>query len=350
MGALDERKITVLEAVVRGYVRHGEPVGSKRVAEESDLGVSPATIRAEMGALEEAGLITQPHTSAGRVPTDAGYRLYVDRMAREATPTPQQQAAVERHLLGSADAEQLLRRSSQVLSRLTRFAALVASPSPAGTRVRHVELVRLGGQHVLAVVIGQTGRVDKRTLELDGEPVDEHTLQRARWAVNEAVSGLSLHAAAEVTGGLAAGCTDDLRPLVQALSAALEPADTGDRELFLGGTANIATGFEQPGQVRAVYEAVEEQVVALQLLREALAGGDPAVRIGRELPIGDVAPAAVVAAGYDAGEGATGSLGVLGPTRMDYPRTLAAVQTVASSLEKALAQLDADHGPPSSRA
>ncbi len=350
MGELDERKLTVLEAVVRGYVRHGEPVGSKRVAEEAALGVSSATVRADMSALEDAGLITQPHTSAGRVPTDAGYRRYVDRMVHLATPTPQQQAAVERHLLGSVDAEQLLRRSSQVLSRLTRFAALVAAPSPAGTRVRHVELVRLGGHQVLAIVIGQTGRVDKRTLELDEHVVDEHTLQRARWAVNEAVAGLSLRAAAEVTAGLAEGCSEDVRPLVEALAAALHPDDGSDRELFLGGTANLATGFEQPGQVRAVYEAVEEQVVALQLLRDALAGGDPAVRIGRELPIGDVAPAAIVAAGYDAGEGATGSLGVLGPTRMDYPRTLAAVQTVASSLEKALAELDADHDPPSSRA
>lgn len=343
MPALGERKTIVLEAVVRGYVRAGEPVGSQRIAEESNLGVSAATIRADMAALEECGLIAQPHRSAGRVPTDAGYRVYVDRMTSGVSPSPEQRAAVERHLLGSRDVEELLRRSSRVLSRLTQFAALVAAPPPVGSRVRHVELVRLGDHHVMAVVIAHTGQIEKRTMELPAGGVDELVVQRGRHAVNEAVRDLPFEQAADVVAGLAAGCTEDLRPLVEAVADILGPDAEQDAELFLGGTANIARfgGLEHPQQLRRIYEAIEEHVVALDLLRQALASGDPAVRIGTELPLGELAACSVVAAGYSAGAGASGSLGVLGPTRMDYPGTLAAVQTVASSLETALAALDA---------
>lgn len=344
MAPIDERRAKVLEAILRGYVRDGEPVGSKRIADEANLGVSPATIRADMGALEEAGLIAQPHTSAGRVPTDAGYRMYVDRMAKQVSPSPEQQEAVERHLLGSLDVEELLRRASQVLSRLTHYAALVAAPPPAATRLRHVELVRLGERHVMAVVIGHNGRVDKRTVELDDRLADAD-VQRASQAVNSAVRDLPLSQAADVVDGLAAGCSPALRSLMDAVSTAVTP-EPDRNELFRGGTATIAGwgSAEDPERLARIYEAVEEHVVALHLLRDALSGGDPAVRIGTELPRMELSTCSVVAAGYQTGEGTSGSLGVLGPSRMDYPRTLAAVQTVASSVECALAALDDERG------
>lgn len=340
MAAIEERRAAVLEAIVRGYVRDGEPVGSKRIAEETDLGVSPATIRADMGMLEEAGLIAQPHTSAGRVPTDAGYRFYVDRMVTRVPTSPEQQAAVERHLLGAPDIEELLRRSSQVLSRLTRYAALVAAPPPDATRLRHVELVRLGERHVVAVVIGHTGRVDKRTVELP-DRVDDVEVQQASHAVNSAVRDLPLSQAADVVAGLAEGCAPSLRPLIDAVSTEMAPEPDGG-ELFRDGTATIAGwgSAQDPVRLARIYEAVEEQVVALQLLRDALSSGDPAVRIGTELPRLELSTCSMVAAGYQTGGGASGSLGVLGPSRMDYPRTLAAVQTVASSVERALAALN----------
>lgn len=344
MAAIDERRTVVLEAILRGYVRDGEPVGSKRIADESGLGVSAATIRADMAALEEAGLITQPHTSAGRVPTDAGYRLYVDRMVTDVSPSPEQRQAVERHLLGSLDVEELLQRASQVLARLTRYAALVAAPPPAATRLRHVELVRLGDRHVMAVVIGHNGRVDKRTVEL-ADRLDDADVQRAAHAVNSAVRDLPLSQAVDVVDGLAAGCAPTLRSLMDAVSTAITP-EPDQGEVFRGGTATIAGwgSASDPEQLARIYEAVEEHVVALQLLRDALSGGDPAVRIGTELPRMELATCSVVAAGYRTGSGAPGSLGVLGPSRMDYPQTLAAVQTVASSVECALAALDDERG------
>ena len=189
MTVLDQRKAAILRAIVQDYVRDGEPVGSKRLVEDWDLGVSAATVRSEMAALEEAGFITHPHTSAGRVPTDLGYRYFVDSLAGTKTLRPEQRAALEGLLLGATDLEELLRRTTGVLSRVTRFAALVVAPSLDRSRLRHVELVRLGPTSVLAVLIADTGRVDKRMLDLD-TAVDDADVQRARHAVNDAVTGL----------------------------------------------------------------------------------------------------------------------------------------------------------------
>lgn len=339
---LDDRRAAILRAIVQDYVRDGEPVGSKRLAEEWNLGVSSATVRSDMSALEEAGLITHPHTSAGRIPTDAGYRYFVDSMTATDSVRPEQVAALEGLLLGSPDLEELLQRTSSVLSRLTRFAALVVAPRLDRSRLRHVELVQLAPTSVLVVFIVDTGRVDKRMLDLD-TPVSEHDVQRSRHAVNDAVANLRLAQAPDVIAGVAAGAPPEVRALIEAVADAarrgLARAAEGE-QVFVGGTANMAGGgyFDRIEQVKSVFETLEEQVVVLQVLREVLEA-DPAVRIGTELPLVELAACSVVAARYEAAGGSAGSVGVLGPTRMDYPKTLAAVQAVASSLEKAVAEL-----------
>lgn len=343
MTDLDERKGAILREIVRGYVRHGEPVGSKRLVEEAGLEVSAATVRADMAALEDAGYIGQPHTSAGRIPTDKGYRFFVDTLSATTTRLrPEQRAALEGLLLGSVDLDDLLRRASTVLSRLTRFAALVVAPRLDRSRLRHIELVRLGATSVMAIVIADTGRVEKRILDLDA-PVVEHDVQRARHAVNDALVGLPLTQAADVVAGVAAGAPAEVRHVIESVGVAVREglAAPAYEQLFVGGTANMAESgyFEHLEQVQQVYETLEEQVIVLQMLRDALDTGDPAVRIGQEMPLVELAACSVVAASYDAVGEAVGSLGVLGPTRMDYGQTLAAVQAVASSLEKALAEL-----------
>jgi len=341
--ALDARKAAILTRIVRDYVRGGEPIGSKRLADDLDLGVSAATVRTEMAALEESGYITQPHTSAGPVPTDRGYRYFVDTLNRWPSASPQERLAVEELLWGAEDLEDLLRRASSVLSRLTRFAALVVAPGLDTSRIRHVELVHLGPHSVLAVLIADTGRVDKRMLALD-RTVSDGDVQRARHVVNEAVAGLSPSHAAEVVAGMQAAAPDELSDLLSAVSdtmvRSLAGTQSGD-QVFMGGTANMVSSgyFNRLEEVKQVYETIEEQVVVLGMLRDTLETGDPAVRIGGELPLVELAACSVVAATYETEHGAGGSLGVLGPTRMDYPRTLAAVQAVASSLEKALAEL-----------
>jgi heat-inducible transcriptional repressor len=341
--ALDDRKAAILKAIVQDFVRDGEPVGSKRIVEEWNLGVSAATVRADMAALEEAGLIAQPHTSAGRIPTDKGYRYFVDTMTATQPLQPEQKAALEALLLGAADLEDLLRRTSSVLSRLTRFAALVAAPRLDRSRLRHIELVALGATSVLVVMIADTGRVEKRMLDLPA-PVAEHDVARARHAVNEAAGGLRVAQAPDVIAGLAAGAPEELRGLIEAVAEAVRQgtgSGMGTEQVFLGGTANIAGPgyFDRIEQVKEVFETFEEQVILLQMLRETLELGDPAVRIGTELPLVELAACSIVAASYEAVGGSGGSIGVLGPTRMDYPRTVAAVKAVASSLEKAFAEL-----------
>jgi heat-inducible transcriptional repressor len=339
---LDDRKAAILKAIVQDYVRGGEPVGSQRLVDLWDLGVSAATVRADMVALEEGGYITHPHTSAGRVPTDRGYRYFVDTLAESAELRPEQRDALEGLLLGSTDLEELLRRATGVLSRITRFTALVVAPSLDRSRLRHVELVRLGPTSVLAVLIADTGRVDKRMLDID-VGVEDHDVQRARHAINDAAAGLRVSQASDVVEGLVPAAPPRVRDVLAAVGEAIRQSSsvTPNEAVFIGGTANIAGPgyFERLDQVQQVYETLEEQVILLSMLREALESGDPAVRIGTELPLVELAACSIVASSYAAAGEAIGSLGVLGPTRMDYPRTVAAVQAVASSLEKALVEL-----------
>lgn len=349
---LTDRRAAVLRAVVQQYVDRGEPVGSKRLVEHTDLGVSPATVRSEMVALEEAGYLTQPHTSAGRIPTDKGYRYFVDVLAGPASLHPAQRAALEGLLLGSADLDELLRRASTALSQLTRFAALVVPPSFTSSRLRHIELVQLGSDTVLVVLISETGRVAKRMLSLDA-PVAGDDVERARQLVNEAAVGVAFNHAPDILSGVATGAASELRSLVEAVGQALR-ADTArndQEQVYVGGTANIAGSgwFHRLEEVKQVYEALEEQVMLLETLRGVLDTGDPGVRIGGEMPLAELAACSIVAASYGTAA-ATGSLGVLGPTRMDYPMTVATVEAVASSVEKALGELTADTENPTASA
>lgn len=345
---LDGRKAAVLAAIVQGYVRDGEPLSSRRVVADTDLGVSTATVRADMAALEEAGLIMQPHTSAGRIPTDEGYRYFVDQLAVAADLDETQRRALEGLLRDAADLEDLLRRATGVLSRLTRVAALVAAPSLDRSRLTHVELVALGPTAVLAVLIADTGRVEQRMLEIP-RAVAEHDVQRARHAVNEAAAGVRLAHAADVLDGVAVGAPAEVADLVgavgEALRRSLSPRAGVVEHLFVGGAANIASAgvFDRVEDLGALYAALEEHAVLTEMLRDALDGGDPAVRIGRELSAPELAICSVVAARYEAA-GAVGSVGVIGPRRMDYPRTLGAVQAVASSVEHAIAELTGGRG------
>lgn len=336
---LDDRKAAILKAIVQDYVRQGEPVGSKRLVDTWGLGVSSATVRSEMSALEEAGYITQPHTSAGRIPTDKGYRYFVDALADDRQLTAEQRAALQGLLRESNDLEDLLRRASHALSRLTRYAALVVAPAITDSRLRHIELVQLGPTSVLGVFIADTGRVEKKLMDLDA-PVAEHDVARARQVVNEAAAGLRTAQAPDVIAGVAAGAPAELHALLHTLADAVRTmaSPTPGEQVIVGGTANMAAPgyFDRLEQVHSVYETLEEQVIVLQMLKEALDLGDPAVRIGRELPLVELAACSVVAARYDVAGSAMGSVGVLGPTRMDYPRTLAVVKAVASTIEHAL--------------
>jgi heat-inducible transcriptional repressor len=338
--AHDERRLQVLRAIVQDYVSTNDPVGSKVLAERYDLGVSPATIRNDMAVLEEQGYITQPHTSAGRVPTDKGYRLFVDRLSSVKPLSVAERRAIERFLDGAVDLHDVLGRTVRLLAQLTRQVAVVQYPTLSRSAVRHLEVVQLTASRLLLVLITDTGRVEQRVVETPAE-VDADTVAELRTLLNSAFAGAQLADAGNRVPDLLDTAPPHLRGVVGALLATLletlvEPSE--DR-LVIGGTANLARSgaHDFPGSLRPLLEALEEQVVVLRLMGEVDAG-TVMVRIGEENAHEALAEASVVTVGYGAGDRALGGLGILGPTRMDYPGNMAAVRAVARYVGHLLAE------------
>lgn len=334
----EDRRLEVLRAIVEDYVSTQEPVGSRALVERHQLGVSPATIRNDMAVLEEEGLIAQPHTSAGRVPTDKGYRLFVDRLSQVKALSSPERRAIETFLNGAVDVDDVVQRSVKVLAQLTHQVAIVQYPSLTRSTVRHVEVVALEGARVLVVVITSSGRVEQRVVELEATP-GEQLLADVRSRLMTATIGqrlpdASLHLA-DVIGTFAAAD----RPLVTALVTTLSHVfsdERSDERIAIGGTANLARfGRDFDTSIRPVLEALEEQVVLLKLLGEATS--DPTVRIGVETGTQGLPGTAVVASAYGTPEQALAVLGTIGPTRMDYPGTMAAVGAVARYVGRQLA-------------
>src|SRR4051812_3585686 len=241
--SLDDRKLEVLRAIVEDYVETQEPVGSKALVERHHLGVSSATVRNDMAVLEEEGYIRQPHTSAGRVPTDAGYRLFVDRLSRVKPLSPAERRAIERFLVGAVDLDDVVHRTVRLLAQLTRQVAVVQYPSLSRSSVRHLELVRVSDTRILVVLITDTGRVEQRQVDLPGlMSEDDVSVLRAR--LNERVAGRRLAEAPTVLGDLPEALPRDLRPNAAAvLASVLETlVERTEERVVLAGTANLARG------------------------------------------------------------------------------------------------------------
>jgi len=334
---VDDRKLDVLRAIVEDYVATEEPVGSKALVERHGLGVSPATVRNDMAALEEEGYIHQPHTSAGRVPTDKGYRLFVDKLATLKPMSAAERRAIATLLDGAVDLDDVVQRSVRLLSQLTRQVAIVQYPSLSRSTVRHVELVALTPSRVMAILILSTGRVDQRLVELDG-PIADDDLADLRAVVNQTAAGEPIAVAAAALLALpdtvraeqAGVATDVVTVLAEAMSD-----HRSDQRVAVSGTANLARYGDFDTAVRPLLEALEEHVVLLKLLGES--GADAVtVRIGHEGPYSELAATSVVATGYGPLENHLGSLGVVGPTRMDYPGSMSAVRAVARYVSRIL--------------
>jgi heat-inducible transcriptional repressor len=339
---LDDRKLDVLRAIVEDYVSTNEPVGSKMLVERHHLGVSPATIRNDMGTLEDEGYITQPHTSAGRVPTDKGYRLFVDKLSTVKPLTSAERRAIEEFLRGAVDLEDVVNRSVRLLAQLTRQVAVVQYPSLSRSSVRHLEIVRLSDTRLMVVLITDTGRVEQRVVELPGS-LTEDEVAELRTTVNSRIAGRPLGDAAGLMGDLPATVPVDARPnVVAVLTTVLETlVERVDERVVLAGTANLARGgaLDFPGTIRPVLEALEEHVVLLRLLGDASDPQTVHVSIGGENTHEGLHTASVVTMGYGADSAtALASLGVLGPTRMDYPGAMGAVRAVARYVGQILAE------------
>jgi heat-inducible transcriptional repressor len=339
---LDDRKLDVLRAIVEDYVSTNEPVGSKMLVERHQLGVSPATIRNDMGTLEDEGYITQPHTSAGRVPTDKGYRLFVDKLSTVKPLSPAERRAIEEFLRGAVDLEDVVNRSVRLLAQLTRQVAVVQYPSLSRSAVRHLEIVRLSETRLMIVLITDTGRVEQRVVELPSS-LSEDEVAELRTTFNSRIAGRPLADAAVLMSDLPETVPFDARPnVVAVLTTVLETlVERVDERVVLAGTANLARGgaLDFPGTIRPVLEALEEHVVLLRLFGDT---SDPQmvhVSIGGENIHEGLHTASVVTTGYGADAStALASLGVLGPTRMDYPGAMGAVRAVARYVGQILAE------------
>jgi heat-inducible transcriptional repressor len=337
--ALDERKLEVLRAIVEDYVATQEPVGSRALVERHNLRVSPATVRNDMAVLEEEGYIRQPHTSAGRIPTDRGYRLFVDRLSRVKPLSPAERRAIERFLVGAVDLDDVVHRTVRLLAQLTRQVAIVQYPSLARSRVRHLELVPISTTRLMVVMIADTGRVEQRLVDLPA-PITSDEVTELRRATNEKLDGRLLTEVPPLVEALIDEAPSSLRPAMMSLSTVLLETlvERGEERIALAGTANLARGlFDFPGSLRAVLEALEEEVILLKLFGEVEASM-MRVRIGDENEIEDLRSTSVVSTGYGPGATVVGGMGVLGPTRMDYPGTIATVRAVARYVGDLLAQ------------
>ena len=337
---VEDRRLAVLRAIVEDYVATREPVGSKVLVERHSLGVSPATIRNDMAVLEEEGYIAQPHTSAGRVPTDLGYRLFVDRLSAVKPLSPAERRAIHEFLDHAVDLDDVMVRTVRLLAQITRQVALVQYPSLTRSTIRHIDLIALSTTRVIMIIVADTGRVEQRVMELPG-PIADDVLSGLRTTLQAAVTGQPLAAVPNLLDDLDAGRSADLQPLVAIVRATLLEAVTEqvDERVVIGGTSHLARyGEAFPMTIQPVLEALEEQMVLLRLLGEASANPGITVRIGHENPVEGLEATSVVTTRYARGDQAVASLGVVGPTHMDYAGTMGAVQAVAQYVSRILGE------------
>lgn len=335
----DERRLEVLRAIVEDYVHTQEPVGSRVLTERHRLGVSPATVRNDMAALEEAGYIAQPHTSAGRIPTDKGYRVFVDQLAEARPMTHPQKRAIEKFLSEAVDLDDVIGRAVRLIAQLTGQVAVVQYPSLRRSALRHLELVPTGGSRLLVVVITDNGRVEQRFLDIAPE-VDESVLGELRARLNAAAAGRRLTQMDVAFAEVAEVVAPEYRAVVAAIGEVVTSALDQEQEerLVVAGQANLARpgmDFEHHG-LSPLLEALEEQVVLLGLLNEMTSDENVAVSIGHENRVAGLSRASVVSSGYGTDGDTVALLSSIGPTRMDYPGTIASVRAVARYLSRVL--------------
>ena len=331
---LDDRKADILRAVVEEYIDTAQPVGSSRIVQSGSLHVSPATVRNELSVLEREGYLTQPHTSAGRIPTEKGYRFFVDQLTPKGSLQPAQRAAIQSFFNTTHGAlEQMLHDTSRLLSNLTSYAAVVVGPPHEAAHVRSVQLVGLAPRVALLVAVLSNGVVEKRSLELDEDTGDE-TLAAA-----------SAHLAASLVGRTFG---EDLTPppsrdasvdavVGDALAQLRRGHDDELDHVFVGGASRMASAFDAVGTVGQVLQILEQQYVVVTLLKDVLDRG-LSVAIGSEVGHESLAECSVVVAPYEVEGEAAGTIGVVGPTRMKYPQALAAVALVSQRLGRRLSE------------
>jgi heat-inducible transcriptional repressor len=333
---LDSRKAAILNAVVTEYIGSAQPVGSQHVVESAGVSVSSATVRSDMAALERDGFLAQPHTSAGRIPTDKGYRFFVDHLAGPGSLDSGGRLQVRQffdHAYG--EIELMLERTSGLLADLTDCTAMVVGPSHESAAIRSVQLVGLGSRLALVVVVLADGAVQKQSIEFAQEVDEAH--------LSDAASRLAAHVLGAPLAKVSARVKRTGDPTTDAVVVAgvkalrsLGSAEAGD-QLFVGGSSRMAVAFDAVDTVRSVLTILEQQLVVVTLLRDILDTG-LTVAIGTEHGLEPLASCAIVVMPVSVDGQEAGTIGLLGPTRMNYPLALAAARVVGDQLGQRLSE------------
>ncbi len=339
---MNDREQGVLRAIVQDYIRTAEPVGSRTISRKYGFSLSPATIRTIMSDLEESGYVAQPHTSAGRVPTDKGYRLYVDSLM-DRTPLSREEVERIEQRVGpsAAEMDDLLREAGKLLFALSPYVAIALAPRLQDSRFQRVEFVSLARDRVLVILLADSGLVHHKTIVVE-EAFTQDDLDRMARYLSDLLKGRTLH---EVRDLLVSQMAEEKalydRLLAQALRLGAQAlAGEAEADVYVAGAARIADQpeFADIQKMKSLYTAFEEKSKLVMLLSECLQGGGCRVFIGSEIPVQDIQDLSVVASPYRRQGQILGVLGVLGPTRMDYGRTVALVETTANLLTRSLSE------------
>ncbi|MBQ8946441.1 MAG: heat-inducible transcription repressor HrcA [Lachnospiraceae bacterium] len=339
MHDLSERKIKILEAIIRNYLETGEPVGSRTISKYTDLNLSSATIRNEMADLEELGYILQPHTSAGRIPSDKGYRLYVDQMLEDKEREVEE---LKETLLEKSDRmDRLLEQAAKALATTTEYTALVSAPK-GGNRIKFLQLSRVDSEHILVVVVSEGNMIKNTIMELDEELSDENLL-KLNILLNTHLNGLAMEeinlamiTAMKDQAGIHSGLIGEV---IDAVAAAIKTDE--ELKIYTSGTQNIFKYPELSDNQKAsgIITSLEEKTALRELVTETLSAESPDTRIqvyiGEESPVEGMEDCSVVTATYELEEGMRGTIGIIGPKRMDYDKAIGTVRSMLHQLDKA---------------
>lgn len=333
---LDERKVKILDAIIRNYLATGEPVGSRTISKYTDLNLSSATIRNEMSDLEELGYIVQPHTSAGRIPSDKGYRFYVDHLMEE---KDREVAQMKEFVIEKTEKmEKVLKQVAKLLANNTNYATMVTAASYSNNKIKFIQLSQMDDGQILAVVVMNNNIVKNQVITVD-ESLDNETLLRLNILLNSSLNGLSLQEINLATisklkeqAGIHSTIVGDV---IDALAAALSEGE--DLQIYTSGATNILKYPELSDSEKAtnLLSAFEEKEELASLVSESLSNEETGIQvyIGNEAPIQTMKDCSVVTATYELGEGVKGTIGIIGPKRMDYENVMDNLRTLKSQLD-----------------
>lgn len=334
---LDDRKAKILHAIIKNYLDTGEPVGSRTISKYSDMNLSSATIRNEMSDLEELGFIIQPHTSAGRIPTDKGYRLYVDQIMKE---KDREVSEMKEFIVEKADKmELILKQVVKLLATNTNYASIISAPRYQRNKLKFIQLSQVDEEHILAVVVVE-GNIIKNKIIDSCEPLDNETILKLNILLNSNLNGLSID---EINLGVIsqikekAGIHSDIvNSVLDAVAEAIKSDE--DLEIYTSGATNIFKYPELSDSERAseLISALEEKQQLVNLVTETFSDDKEnaiQVYIGNETPIQTMKDCSVVTATYELGEGVKGTIGIIGPKRMDYEKVLDTLKTLMKQLD-----------------